>query len=232
MEASQNISSFVTRWLFILCLPVVMFTGSIAIAVNSQWFYEYGFDRYDVGQTTGLEDSQLSKAAGGLVSYFNSGDEYIDLAVSKDGQPFSLFNQKETEHLKDVKWLIWLDYWVLLGSGAYALLYVVVSLCWLTKESRRQLAAAAAGGSGFTLGIMLLLGLAAIIDFDQFFLQFHLISFTNNLWQLNPAKDYLIMLFPQGFWVDAALFCAISTVALAVIVGGVAGGYLLAKRND
>ena len=231
METEQNIYKFITRWLFILCLPVVLLTGGIAIAVNSQWFYEYGFDRYDIGQTTGLEDSQLSKAAGGLIDYFNSGDEYIDLTITKDGQPFTLFNQKEIEHLKDVKGLIWLDYWVLAATGGYVLLYAVVSLCWLTEESRRQLAAATVGGSGLTLGIMLAMGLIAVIDFDWFFLQFHLISFANDFWQLDPSKDYLIMLFPGGFWSDAAIFCAISTVVLAVIVGGVARGYLAWRRQ-
>jgi integral membrane protein (TIGR01906 family) len=231
METAQKVSNFTARWLFILCLPVVLLTGGIAIAVNSQWFYEWGFDRYDVGQTTGLEDSQLEKAAGGLIDYFNSDNEYIELTVIKDGQPFVLFNQREIVHLKDVKELILLDYWLLLGTGGYVLLYTVISLCWLTQESRQQLAAAAAGGSGLTLGVMLTLGLMALIDFDWFFLQFHLISFANDIWQLDPSRDYLIMLFPGGFWSDATLFCAILILALTLMVGGVAGGYLLAKRR-
>ena len=78
---------------------------------------------------------------------------------------------------------------------------------------------------------MLLLGLIALLDFDRFFLQFHLISFTNDLWQLDPTKDYLIMLFPQGFWYDATLFFAVLTLVLAVILAGVAGGYLLITRR-
>ena len=232
MDETQNALNFIARWLFILCLPVVLLTGSVAIAVNSQWFYEWGFERYDVGRTTGLEDSQLSKAAGGLIGYFNSNDEYIDLTVTREGQPFTLFNQREIGHLKDVKGLIWLDYWVLVATGVYVLLYAVVSLCWLTRESRRQLVGVTVGGSGLALGVMLALGMIAVIDFDWFFLQFHLISFTNDLWQLDPARDYLIMLFPQGFWSDAALFCAVLTVAMAVIIVGTAGGYLLYRRRQ
>ncbi len=78
---------------------------------------------------------------------------------------------------------------------------------------------------------MLALGLGALLDFDQLFLQFHRLSFSNQFWQLDPARDYLIMLFPGGFWYDAALFCALATVGLAVILGGVAGGYLLFTRR-
>jgi len=231
MESTKRILIITARWLFILCLPALLLTASIGFAVNSQWLYEYGFDKYNVGQATGLADSELENAASGLIDYFNSNKDSIEITVIKDGQSFTLFNQKEVAHLKDVKGLIWLDYWVLLGTGVYVLVYAVVSLCWLTRECRRRLATAVINGSGLTIGLILLLGLLALLDFDRFFLQFHLISFANDLWQLDPTKDYLIMLFPQGFWYDATLFCAVLTVAMAAILAGVAGGYLLITRR-
>lgn len=231
METVQRIIGIAARWLFILCLPALLLTASIGLLVNSQWLYQYGFDEYNVGQTTGLTDSELEKAASGLIGYFNSDEDFIDITVVKNSQPFTLFNQKEIAHLKDVKGLIQLNYRIMLGTGAYVLLYAVISLCWLTRECWRRLAGAVIGGSGLTLGLMLLLGLLAMLDFDSFFLQFHLISFANDLWQLDPAKDYLIMLFPQGFWYDATLFCALGTVVMAVILCGVAGGYLLITRR-
>ena len=122
MERAIVILVITARWLFILCLPALLLTASIGIAVNSQWLYEYGFDKYNISQVTGLPDSELEKAAGGLIDYFNSGEEFIDITVIKNGQPFTLFNQKEVAHLKDVKGLIQLDYWVLLGAGIYVLI--------------------------------------------------------------------------------------------------------------
>jgi len=231
MESTKRILIITARWLLILCLPALLLTASIGFAVNSQWLYEYGFDKYNVGQATGLADSEPEKAASGLIDYFNSNKDFIEITVVKDGQSFTLFNQKEVAHLKDVKGLIWLDYRVLLGTGAYVLVYAVISLCWLAREYRRRLAIAIIYGSGLTIGLMLLLGLLALLDFDRFFLQFHLISFANDLWQLDPTKDYLIMLFPQGFWYDATLFCAVLTVAITAILAGVAGGYLLIARR-
>jgi integral membrane protein (TIGR01906 family) len=76
---------------------------------------------------------------------------------------------------------------------------------------------------------MLALGLVIAFDFDQFFLQFHLLSFANDFWMLDPTRDYLIMLFPQGFWYDAALFCAIATAVGAIILGGI--GWWLRRRK-
>ena len=40
------------------------------------------------------------------------------------------------------------------------------------------------------------------------FRYFHLISFTNDLWILDPRRDYLIMMFPQGFFFDSTMFIA------------------------
>ncbi|GAI46409.1 unnamed protein product, partial [marine sediment metagenome] len=207
------------KWLFSLCLPVLLLTASIGWAVNSHWLYKYGFEKYDVSQTTGLAEMELEKAATGLISYFNSGEENISLAVIKSGEPFELFNQREVIHLRDVKGLIRLDYWVLLGTLIYTLGYAGVSLFWRRGRYWRRLAWGVINGSGITLALMLALGLGALLDFDQLFLQFHLLSFSNEFWQLDPTRDYLIMLFPGGFWYDAAIFCALATAGLAIVLG-------------
>ena len=223
--------SIAAKWLFILCLPVLLLTASIGWAANSLWLYKDGFEKYDVSSTTGLADSELENVAAGLISYFNSDDEYISLMAVKNDKQFELFNQREVMHLEDVKGLMWLDYWVLLGTLIYTAGFAVGSLFWGKLKYWRRLAWGVAGGSSITLALMLTLGLGTLLGFDQLFLRFHLISFTNELWLLDLTKDYLIMLFPQGFFYDAALFCAVATAAGAIILGGVAGGCLLFTRK-
>jgi len=227
----MKIFGIAAKWLFMLCLPVLLLTASIGWAANSHWLYKYGFDKYNVSQTTGLDEIELGKAATGLISYFNSNEEYISLTVIKDGEPFVLFNQREVAHLKDVKGLIWLDYQVFLGTLVYCLGYAGVSLFCQKGRYWRRLAWGVIGGSGITLALMLALGLGTLFNFDQLFLKFHLLSFSNELWQLDPRRDYLIMLFPQGFWYDATLFCALATAIGAVILGGAGGGYLLIRSK-
>ena len=221
----------VAKWLFIVCLPVLLLTASVSGAVNSLWLYKYGFNEYDVSQATGLTQSELDKAAIGLIDYFNSGDKKINLTVTKDGAPLVLFNEREAAHLRDVKGLFRLVYRVLLGTLIYALVYAGLSL-FLWKD-RRRLSWGLVGGGCLTLVLVLALGLGTLLNFDQLFLQFHLISFANELWMLDPATDYLIMLFPQGFWYDASLFCALAAAVGAVILGGV-GGWCIrrARRLD
>jgi integral membrane protein (TIGR01906 family) len=212
------------KWLFIICLPVLLLTASVSWAVNSLWLYKYGFDKYTVGQTTGLAQSELDKAARGLIDYFNSDDETIIVTVTKDGKSFALFNEREVAHLRDVRGLFQLVYRVLLGALIYALVFVGISIFWW--RDRRRLSWGLVGGSCLTLLLMLALGLSTLFNFDRLFRQFHIISFANDLWMLDPTRDYLIMLFPRGFWYDASLFCALATAVGAVILGGVGWWYL------
>ncbi len=206
------------------CLPILLLTASLGWTANSLWLYNYGFEKYNISQATGLAKVELEKAATGLISYFNSDEEFIGITVIKDGEPLELFNEKEIIHLKDVKGLIWLDYRLLLATLIYTLVYAGVCLLW--RKDWRGLAWGIVGGGGITLALMLALGLGTLLSFERLFRGFHLLSFTNELWQLDPAKDYLIMLFPQGFFYDAALFCTLAATGLARVLAGVAAVYL------
>ena len=220
------------KWIFMLCLPFLLFTASLAWAINSLWLYNYGSEKYGVSQVTGLSETELEKAYAGLVSYFNSDEEYISLTVIKDGQPFELFNYRETIHLKDVKGLIRLDYWVLLGTLVYILAYAGVCLFWRRPEYWRNLARGVVGGSAITLGLMLALGVVSLFNFGWLFWQFHVIGFpANDFWLLDPTKDYLKMLFPDGYFYDVVLFCTLGVAGAAVILGGVSGVWLRFSRK-
>jgi integral membrane protein (TIGR01906 family) len=220
-----KIFNFISKWLFVVCLPPLLLSTSIGLAFNSLWIYRYSLEKYNAVQVTGLSNAELEKAARGLISYFNSREEFIDLNVEKDGSTIQLFNEREIVHLKDVKALVWLDYKILLGALLYVLAYAGVSI--FRRQHWRSLVLSVLIGSGITLFLMLALGMGVLFDFDSLLLQFHLISFSNDYWQLYPG-DYLLLFFP-GF--EAALFVTVSTTVMAVILGGAAGGYLRFNKN-
>ncbi|MBN1366759.1 MAG: TIGR01906 family membrane protein [Dehalococcoidales bacterium] len=220
----MKIFSIFAKILFILCIPFFLFTASIGIAVNSHWLYSAGFEKYNIPQVTGITVPELNKAATGLIQYFNSGDEYINLQVIKDGQPFTLFNDKEVRHLKDVKGLIRFDYWILIGTFAYLLIYAGFHV--KRTANKKNLAQVLFGGGILTLVLGAALGIGILFGFDQLFWDFHLISFSNDFWLLDPNTDYMIMMFPGEFWYDTFGFVAILTLGLAVMVGAMGGVYL------
>ena len=137
-----KISGTIIRWIFILCLPALFLSASLAWGFNSLWLYKFGFQKYDVSQTTGLTNAELAKAAGGLIDYFkiNSPDEYIQVTLVQNGQNFNLFTEDEQLHFKDVRDLIYLDYRVFLITLIFCLGYILSAIFWKHGKYWRLLA--------------------------------------------------------------------------------------------
>jgi len=188
------------------------------VAFNNSWLYRYGFDRYDISTVTGINSSELSRSARALIVYWNSGEEYINVIVEKEGQSFVLFNEREVVHLKDVKALVRLDYLALAITGLYVTTYAAIAFWYRRPVYRRDIAVAGVSGGIFSLGILAVIGIMALADFDGFWTQFHLISFANDLWLLDPSRDYLIMMFPESFWFASVLIVAGLTAFLALVI--------------
>ncbi len=229
-----KILSITTRILFVIILPFLFFSASIAWAVNSQWLYTSGFEKQNVSATTGLDKEQLVGVAKGFISYWNSSEERINIVVVRYDESVPLFNEKEIDHLVDVKTLFQFDYKVMFITGIYALAYIVFRFARRKIDGLIGLSWDVAIGSGLTLVVMIALGLVALLGtnaFENFWYQFHVLSFANDLWELDPTKDYLLMLVPEGFWYAAVRDIVFVTAGLAVVCGGAAIAHLLYHRD-
>ena len=68
------------------------------------------------------------------------------------------------------------------------------------------------------MGIAAVVGILSLFGFQRLFVFFHLVSFDNDLWILDPTRDYLIMMFPQGFFFDATVFIVVLTLGQALLL--------------
>ena len=199
----------------VCCLPLFLITFNLLLVTNSSWLYEYGFSTYNIPAATGIAYDQLLLAAKQTRDYFNSSDEPLQVTVVKNDKPFELYKGREVLHMADVKELLLLAKRIAALSGAYLLALALLGL-WLRRRAFvPEAAAVLLRGSVLTLGLMFLAALGTFMRFDQLFLVFHLISFTNNLWLLDPTRDYLLMMYPDGFFRDATLVIAALTLAEA-----------------
>ena len=114
-----------TRWIFIILMPVLLLSGTITWAFNSLWIYNAGFAKYDVSRDLGVSPAQLDRSATELIAYFNNpGEKHLDINVTYDnGDNSPLYDQADILHMKDVKSVIWLDYWLFAISGLYSIGY-------------------------------------------------------------------------------------------------------------
>ncbi len=210
--------------LFILSVSLTLVTGTIQLEINSVRLYEYGFDRYAVSEDTGIDRQQLTEVAKVLVDYFNYRVETPQLMIQgRSGEEILLYQEntqnRELTHLADVRRLFLLNYLILLASLVYLAGYILAFLLW-KKGHWCDLVKGVRYGCTLTLAVMVIMGLTTIlVDFEQLFLQFHHLAFSNPWW---ASTGYLPRLFPGYFWEDVAFLGAGSIVAEAFILGSTA----------
>ena len=216
--------------LFVLAVPVLLISASVAWAVNDLGLYARGFDKYDIPSVTGIEREDLVQVGREIRSYFHSTEEPLDVRTRIYGREQVLFNYREVIHMADVKDLIWVVY----GAGALSLLFMVgVGAAGFVRKGRvfgPTLCRRILWGAEATVGLVALVGLISLVAFDQLFLLFHRVSFANDFWQLDPRRDFLVMMFPEGFWLDATFFVAFLTLGGSALLAVVSGGYLVLRR--
>ena len=138
------------------------------------------------------------------------------------GEERPLFNQNELIHMRDVKGLVRGVYAVQLITGVYLLGYVVAVLAFSGGKSLRKIAGQIIRpevmAELLTIAMVGALGIASLVGFDFLFEQFHVISFSNELWRLDPRENYLTRLFTQGFFLDATILVAGSVIVQALLL--------------
>ena len=203
---------------FILAMPVFLVTTNVRMAFNSLQLYRFGFEQYNVEASTGLDMAQLMTVAADIRDYFNSSDELLDTRVVLNGEERALFNEREALHMRDVKGLVRWVYRLQVAAGAYLIVYAAVVLAVSGGRSARALAWRVVLGCLATVGLLAIGGLGSLVGFDQLFYQFHALSFAGGTWTFDPRYNYLTRLFTEGFFMQAALFIAVSAIAQALIL--------------
>ena len=199
--------------LFGIALPVFLIAGNVEYVTGSDWLYSYNWWRNGIDDTTGITVGELNRGADQIKDYFENDEEFLDLRVNLRDQEVSLYSEREVRHMVDVKGLMKGVSNTVLITGLTALVIAIAGLIYMRAQFWGYLQRTlrwSALGSGLIVGV---LGIAILIDFDFVFTQFHFISFANDLWQLNPYTDYLLIMFPQQFFFEATLMIAVMAVA-------------------
>ena len=218
--------------LFILAVPLFLVTNSVTWAVNDLRLYSHGFDKYDVALVTGIERDDLMKAARQIRGYFNSNREPLEVRTRVFGEERDLFSEKEVLHMHDVKRLMRGVYAVDIFAAVYLLGFVGLGFVVYRRPFLDRLYRLLLWGSGVTVALVLLVGLISLVGFDSLFIFFHEASFSNDFWKLDPNRDFLVMMFPEGFWFDATIFVALATVGQSIALAGLACSLVILGRRQ
>ncbi len=218
--------------LFVIAVPVALITTNVRIVMNEPRTYEYATDHYNTSETTEISRSELLRASGELRAYFNNAEDSVLIRVVRNGETVSLFNERETEHLRDVQGLFRTTFRAQEAAVVFILAYVVMVFLWARERSLRRLAREVLVSGVASLASLLFAAVILLTGFDAAFERFHLIAFDNDLWQLDPRSDHLIQMFPEEFWYDVTLWVAIATAVELIVLSIGAGALLGLTRGE
>ena len=220
----RALASCVALVVFVVALPLALVLTNIRLLAFDPVYYMRGYERNQVGEWTGMTAEQLAEATRQTQAYFRGGPP-VSLRVEKISLrpgnprwgPETLFNEREQQHLADVRDLLTGALRVQEASIAY-LLAVVVVLLARRRPGVRTLCRWTAIASTATLVLFAVLGLLAVGDFSAFWTRFHTLSFANDLWLLDWETDYMIRLWPPPFWFESVITVVVRSALVAVVL--------------
>ena len=191
----------ITSLIFIL----IIISGSLNFIVRSSLIYDYNISTYSIEKRTSLSLEKIKEINLEIRSYFFNEKELLDIDIYSD---------KEILHMKDVKSVMnfIFDISKILSIVFCTLTFVLYSYfkVYIYKLIFYSLS--------LFLSIMMFLGTSFLLFFQELFIIFHEIAFNNDLWILNPNKDYLLMMYPEDFFRDVAILILVTSFILNVIV--------------
>ena len=194
-------------------MAVLLITSIEAVTYWTPSYYEKEYTKYQVLEAVDMEMDDLQEVTDEMMAYLRGHRK--DHHVPTIGETWEFFNEREIAHMEDVRGLF------LAAITIRRICFLVMAACAallivLKAETKRILPRMICGGTVLFFTILALLAGIISTDFSKYFIIFHKIFFTNDLWILEPASDLLINIVPEPFFVDTAVRIAV-TYGISVI---------------
>lgn len=186
------------------CLMIILLITSIeAVAYWTPGYYEKEYTKYNVTEAVNMEMEDLLDVTKEMMSYLKGKRENLNVQTTVGGVEREFFNEREIAHMADVQGLFLAAITIRRICLAISILCILL-LVVLKSRVKQVLPKSICIGTGMFFAIICILAGIISTDFSKYFVVFHEIFFTNDLWLLDPQTDLLINIVPEPFFVDTA----------------------------
>ena len=201
----KKTSPFIKILTYILWVPVIL-SISFEIITFSDWIYTYNWSRNNISNNTGLSITELNHSSNSIKDYFKNDLEKLEIIITQNNNNYHLFKDREIDHMVDVKSIIQSTL-LFEKVGGILLIIFLIMLFYNQKlktieENIRKIILKSFLLWGAFLSIIIF---GMMVNFNYTFILFHKLLFRNDLWILNPRTDFLLMMFPQRFFLEIAI---------------------------
>lgn len=172
----------------------------IEILAFDPGYYKTEYAKNETAAYVGVSEETLNEATRVLLEYLQDTRSSLDMRAQVSGSEREFYNEREKLHMADVKDLNLGSItfmWTALISGA-----VLVCGSFLFFRPRWRTARTCFYSILGVLAAFFLLAVFAASDFTRFWIGFHHVFFTNDLWTFDPRTSLLIRMFEEQFFFD------------------------------
>lgn len=180
--------------------------------------YRQEYEKYDVLSELDMTMDDVMYVTHEMMDYLRGEGDTLSVVTTVEGQEQDFFNEQDRFHMGEVRELFIGGLNIRFGACVAAVLcvlFLVITRADIKKVVPRSYWIAL----GVTGAAVILIGIAAVVDFNAVFVQFHHIFFDNDLWIFDPAEDYMIRMLPEGLFYDMVMrIGAVFVVSLVVLL--------------
>ena len=166
-------------------------------------FYKNFYSKGNLAPNINTSSDELINNTSNLLDYLNSKTELNT----------SWFTEKDILHMKDVKTLYNVIFYTMIFFIAVFIISTILimvlyknhTMFYITRTFNKTLLA-------FIVSIIVLSGIISY-NFNSFWIKFHQLLFSNDLWLLSPDESNLIKMVPEEFFISL-----ITTIILHILL--------------
>lgn len=229
---TKRILYFISSSIFILMFLLVLLLTDVQLIAFNEPYYAEQYEKYQVPQSIGIKMPDLMSATDNMLNYLNGKRDNLDFKMYINDVQQEFFSERDKLHMVDVKNLF-VKGRLIRNIGFWYCVIFLAFLGYKMKDRRNKLSKLFI--YTFIAGVVPIIALVILmnIDFYKYFTIFHEIFFNNDLWQLEPAKDRLINMYPEAFFSGIAFriaFYYIAELILLLLLGII--GLRYSKRHS
>jgi integral membrane protein (TIGR01906 family) len=213
------------RIIFAVTLIMSLFISVITFYCLDTSYYIDESEKLNTKQVLKMSKEDLDQVCVDLVDYLKGDLQDLNSKTyTIDGQVKNFYNDKEIAHMSDVKDL----YQGVVFARNILAVVCLLALAYLIFKRDQNTAYLTANTYQkvflIMFGVFIIVIAYAFIDFNRFWIGFHRMFFTNELWLLDPRTDLLINLMPEPFFFDIVFRIIVTEIVAFVLL------YLLSVR--
>ena len=185
-----------------ICFLIALLISLIHVICFNRSFFAYEYEKNNQAEVIGMNGEDLMEATDVLLDYLQEKRDDISIRADINGMTTEVFTTRESMHMADVRNL----YQNALTVGNVSALICAVLVIMLGINLKQKAASVFVDGLenalfmiGWFIGCIVIW---AILDFSNFWMDFHYIFFDNDLFLLDASRSVMINMFPESFFAD------------------------------